>query len=53
MNWAKTRALMAERFSPDDLANSDKRMAEHFTKGTFLYTPGILCYLSARLDMPS
>ena len=35
-----------------ELANSDKRMAELFTKGTFLYTTDILCDLSARLDMP-
>ena len=34
-------------------SNRDKRMAELVTKGTFPYTPGILSYLSAKLDMPS
>ncbi len=34
-------------------ANRDKRMAELVTKGTFPYTPGVLSYLSAKLDTPS
>ena len=34
-------------------SNRDKRMAELVTKGKFPYTPSILSYLSAKLDMPS
>ncbi len=34
-------------------SNRDKRMAELVTKGTFPYTPSILSYLSAKLDMPA